>query len=130
MLTQVSSLPVHPSGPLDTAALGERAPRRGAPAADASTAGPREVAPAVDAASLQRVAEALDRFMVSRQRSVQFRLDETSGRTVITVVNTQTDEVVRQIPPEQLLKLAGMIEKMLLEGGGATPAGALLEAQG
>jgi uncharacterized FlaG/YvyC family protein len=33
-------------------------------------------------------------------------VDQASGRTVITVINAATKEVVRQIPPEQLLDIA------------------------
>jgi flagellar protein FlaG len=34
---------------------------------------------------------------------LHFRVDEQSGRTVITVVNTATAEIVRQIPAEEVL---------------------------
>jgi flagellar protein FlaG len=40
------------------------------------------------------------------RRGVRFSVDEASGRTVITVLNATTDEVVRQIPEEEILKIA------------------------
>jgi flagellar protein FlaG len=33
-------------------------------------------------------------------------VDEVSGRTVITVINASTAEIVRQIPSEEVLALA------------------------
>ena len=34
-----------------------------------------------------------------------FRIDDNSGRTVITVIDQETDEIIRQIPPEEVLHL-------------------------
>lgn len=62
--------------------------------------------PPPDPVDLSRVVENLNKFMESSQRNLNFRFDEASGRTIITVVNPQTDEIVRQIPPEELLALA------------------------
>jgi flagellar protein FlaG len=39
-------------------------------------------------------------------RALQFRVDDYTGRTVITVTNESTGEVVRQIPAEEVLALA------------------------
>lgn len=54
--------------------------------------------------------ERLNAYMMQNRRALQFRVDEASGRTVITVVNPETREVVRQIPPEALLALSGWID--------------------
>lgn len=43
-------------------------------------------------------------------RQLQFSVDKGSGRTVIKVIDTQTQEVVRQIPPEEMLALAGELQ--------------------
>ncbi len=64
---------------------------------------PRPLPQPVD---LSRVVENLNRFLESSQRNLNFRFDEASGRTIITVVNPETNEIVRQIPPEELLSLA------------------------
>ena len=45
------------------------------------------------------------------QRSLQFSIDETNGRTVIKVVDKNTQEVIRQIPEEQVLELAARLDK-------------------
>lgn len=37
--------------------------------------------------------------------SVQFETDSDTGKMVVKVVDTKTDEVIRQIPPEALLGL-------------------------
>jgi len=51
------------------------------------------------------------------RRELQFRVDEATGRTVVTVLDAETHEVIRQIPREEVLALArhlGSTEKGLL----------------
>ncbi len=48
----------------------------------------------------------LNDYVQSIQRDLQFRLDEDSGKTVITVLDSRTSEVVRQIPDDVALRLA------------------------
>lgn len=55
---------------------------------------------------LSRVTEGLNRYLQASSRNLNFRVDESSGRTIITVINPETEEVVRQIPPEELLNMA------------------------
>lgn len=49
---------------------------------------------------------------------LEFKVDEESGRTVITVYHPKTEEVIRQIPPEQALKLAQLLREQQEEGSG------------
>jgi len=52
----------------------------------------------------------LNEIMRSTSRALHFQIDESSGRTVITVINEKTNEVVRQIPSEELLAIARSLE--------------------
>lgn len=52
-------------------------------------------------------------LMREGQRSVAFNLDKDSGQVVVKVTNTQTDEVIRQIPNEDALRFAQNIESMM-----------------
>ncbi len=62
---------------------------------------------------LSRVVEKLNEFLRQSARNLQFRYDDSSGRTVITVVDAATGDVIRQIPSEELLALA---ERMHAKG--------------
>jgi flagellar protein FlaG len=44
---------------------------------------------------------------------VQFRFDPSSGKMVSRVVDRRSGEVVRQIPPEEALKIAAYIRSYL-----------------
>ncbi len=59
-----------------------------------------------DLPKLQRLSEGLESFARSINRDLRFRVDEASGRTVVTVLDGETKEVIRQVPSEELLRMA------------------------
>ncbi|HID44917.1 MAG TPA: flagellar protein FlaG [Chromatiaceae bacterium] len=57
----------------------------------------------------QKVSEAvgkLNEYVQAIRRELKFSIDEKSGRTVITVLDSQTKEIIRQIPPEEVVSLS------------------------
>lgn len=57
----------------------------------------------------EQVASAVSKitdFVQNFQRDLQFSIDKTSGRTVIEVVDSETKQVIRQIPSEETLRMA------------------------
>ncbi|MFC6669790.1 flagellar protein FlaG [Marinobacterium aestuariivivens] len=84
------------------------------PAASAPVAGNGENASAaVSAEKLQAAVDRLNELMQSGQRSLSFSVDSSTERTVVKVMDVHTDEVIRQIPTEESLKLAEYIEGMI-----------------
>lgn len=67
---------------------------------------PRREADEVQQRNLSSVVESLNDYAQSVKRDLQFSVDETSGRTVITVKDSETEEIIRQIPPESAVALA------------------------
>ena len=47
----------------------------------------------------------LNGYMEETHRSLRFSIDDDSGRTVVRVVDIDNDEVIRQIPSEEMLAL-------------------------
>ena len=45
--------------------------------------------------------------------NLSFSVDEPTGKTVIKVINADTKEVIRQIPPEDMLRVAARIKDLL-----------------
>ena len=68
--------------------------------------------PPVPVADAGRAVARLNELMSGAQRSLRFKVDEGSGRTVITVINPTTQEIIRQIPPEELLAIARSLEHL------------------
>lgn len=58
------------------------------------------------AEDVKRAARQLETFMQSMNRYLEFRVDEDSGRTVVTVKDRTTGDTIRQIPSEEVLRLA------------------------
>lgn len=44
-------------------------------------------------------------------REIHFSVDDDSGQTVIKVMNAETKEVIRQIPPDEVLALAEFLQE-------------------
>ena len=49
-------------------------------------------------------------FVQNIQRNLQFTVDDNSGETIIKVTDRETDDVIRQIPSEEVLKLQRYIK--------------------
>ena len=60
----------------------------------------------VQQAKLDEAVSRLNEYVQSTQRDLYFNYDESSNKTVVTVVDRYTDEVIRQIPNEVALQLA------------------------
>jgi flagellar protein FlaG len=63
-----------------------------------------ESTPAPTAQLADQVREQVRAFE-QRATSVQFAIDEKGGELLIRIVNKESGEVIRQIPPEEVLKL-------------------------
>lgn len=59
---------------------------------------------------VSQAVEDISQYFQSIERDLFFEVDEDSGRTIITVVDAETEEVVRQIPPKELLNIAKRLD--------------------
>ncbi|HBH7909357.1 flagellar protein FlaG [Vibrio parahaemolyticus] len=51
----------------------------------------------------EKMVEQMNEFVSSINKGVAFRVDEESGRDVVTIYETNTGDVIRQFPDEELL---------------------------
>jgi len=65
-------------------------------------------------AELERVVESINDYLQANQRAIEFSLDDKAGTVVVTVMDAERKEVIRQIPPEHVLKMM----QQMREGGG------------
>lgn len=59
---------------------------------------------------LEQSVQDLNSLVQELQRELRFSVDDGSGEMVVKVVDRQTDELVRQIPTEEILKLRERLE--------------------
>ena len=58
--------------------------------------------------SIQQLNDQLQKF----NRDLQFVADEATGKRVVKVIDSNTGEVIRQIPPEEILRIMQNIDNM------------------
>jgi flagellar protein FlaG len=71
---------------------------------------PPEPAAAPTPQQVEQAVQQLQSYLNDSQRQLQFQVDSASGRTIVRVVNPETNELIRQIPSEEMLTLARAIQ--------------------
>ncbi|GHU37874.1 hypothetical protein AGMMS50256_36400 [Betaproteobacteria bacterium] len=61
---------------------------------------------------LQSVVEKIQEFVSKAASDIKFSIDEDSGRTVVKVIDRTTQDVIRQIPSQEMLDLAQAMDKL------------------
>jgi flagellar protein FlaG len=94
-----------PVAPADKAAGSDARPR-------ATAQPPPSVAKdAEQGEDLQHVVADLNKLVRDLHRELQFTVDRESGETVIKVIDKETDEVIRQIPSDEIMQLRRRLEE-------------------
>ena len=100
----VTNRPAREVAPARSAAAVEstdpETPPSDAVAEERKTAKPEQ--PALD---MRESVERLNDLIQSVRRELSFSIDQDSGRTVIQVIDSKTQEIVRQIPAEEVMTL-------------------------
>lgn len=58
---------------------------------------------------LKAAVQEIEKFVQSVKRNLEFSIDEASGKMVVKVIASDSGEVIRQIPNEEVLKLANSL---------------------
>lgn len=74
---------------------------------------PVKQAPPIEIPKIESVTKQIDSFLRSIGRSISFRVDPGSGQMIVSVIDANTGEIIRQVPGEDALKLAQSIEQTL-----------------
>lgn len=68
------------------------------------------VPPLTDSSEVKQAVSRLNDYVQNMRRDLQFRVDEDSNRVIVTVVDSESGEVIRQIPNEQVLAAANSLK--------------------
>jgi uncharacterized FlaG/YvyC family protein len=66
-----------------------------------------------DQEKVRAVVAELNKFMDSSNTKLSFTVDRAMKKTIIKVVDEQTNEVIRQIPSDEALKIAQHIKNLI-----------------
>jgi flagellar protein FlaG len=87
-----------------------------APSAPPAPSPPPEAPSADGGASfnerLKAAVEKIQEFISATASDIKFSIDEDSGRTVVKVIERESQEIIRQIPSEEMLDLAKALDKL------------------
>lgn len=78
-------------------------------AAPVERAEPRETESSIQ--EIRQAADEVNDFVQKINRNLEFSVDDSSGRVVITVREAETGKIIRQIPPEELRSLADLVRE-------------------
>lgn len=70
---------------------------------------PQSPTPEVDREELERAVSDISDYIQNISRELQFQLDDQIGGTIVTVLDPETDEIIRQIPSEETVEMARYI---------------------
>lgn len=109
ILLQASNSPsgVSRPAPVPVRATGDVAVQKPAPEAQAEA----QQQP-VNREELTSALRQLSSHVQNVQRNLNFSIDEDSGRMVVKVIDAESEEVIRQIPPEEMLAVARRLREL------------------
>ena len=67
----------------------------------------------VSSEDLKQAVTELNQHIQNIERDLFFSVDDSSGRTIVKVVNSETEEVIRQIPSEEVLRISRSIHEQM-----------------
>jgi flagellar protein FlaG len=59
----------------------------------------------IKADELEKRIDEVNEFIASLNKGLSFRFDDESGRRVVTVLDTSTGDIIKQIPSEEMLEI-------------------------
>lgn len=63
--------------------------------------------------ALEKAVSQMAAYVQNTQRDMNFSVDEVTGRVVVKVIDSNSDEVIRQIPSEEMLAIARHLTESL-----------------
>lgn len=63
--------------------------------------------------AVEELVEGLNQTLQVVDKRLQFLVHEMTGRIYVKVINQETEEVIREIPPEKILDLVGRIQELV-----------------
>lgn len=63
-------------------------------------------------AQVEAAVKSVNRHLQLASRGVEFSIDEGSGRAIVRLVDSETKQVLRQYPSEEMLSIARSLERL------------------
>jgi flagellar protein FlaG len=85
---------------------------RAAPAPEAAAPPPASTAPVTDTGrqALELATQRIREYLNSSSATLEFSIDQHSGRPLLRVIDLETGQLIRQIPSEEVLAIARALD--------------------
>ena len=81
--------------------------------APASPQSPKPAAPAPDHKQLEQAVQAANRTIESAaNNSIEFSINQDNGEAIVRVVDTETGQLIRQIPSQEIIEISRALERL------------------
>jgi flagellar protein FlaG len=67
---------------------------------------------AIDQSQIKKALDEGNQKMQSLGGSLEFSIDRQTGKTVVRIIDTSTNQLIRQIPSEEMLTIARSLDKL------------------
>ena len=68
--------------------------------------------PQLTVQEMEETVQAMNEMMKSLSRGLNFQVDDDNGRTIIKVIDRETQDLIKQFPSEELVKLITSMQNM------------------
>jgi flagellar protein FlaG len=62
---------------------------------------------------IEQIVSELNNFIQIFNTKIAFEIDKETKKTVLKIIDAQSNEIIRQIPPEELLAISKRISELL-----------------
>ncbi|CUU05096.1 flagellar protein FlaG [Candidatus Thermokryptus mobilis] len=62
---------------------------------------------------IEQIVSELNNFIQIFNTKIAFEIDKETRKTVLKIIDAQSNEIIRQIPPEELLEISRRISELL-----------------
>lgn len=66
----------------------------------------------LNVADMEQIARRVGEALKTSSANLEFKVDDDSGKVVVRVVDSQTNELIRQIPSEEMLSISRALDQM------------------
>lgn len=73
---------------------------------------PAQTSPTEQSASLKQALKEIETAVQAKANNLQFSVDDSTGKTIVRVIDSSTGDTIRQFPSEEALAIARDIERM------------------
>ena len=102
---------IHPPSSLDAVQSAAK-PQGGASARGTTSSASQPPPPAEDEDNVRAAVAAINRATKALNNNVELSLDFDSGRALVRVIDSETGQLIRQIPSEEVLELRRALDRI------------------